>query len=184
MDNEVRRTGRRLVFKAHLFDYYKDKMEFPNGNTEEWDFIKHNGAAGGLAPLSDGRILMVRQYRNALERYTLEIPCGGRLTPEEPTKLTAMREVEEETGYKPADASLLLSIKTTVAFSNEAIDIYLMKGLEKVNQHLDPNEYVDVEAYTLDELKTKIFSGEIQDSKTICAILAYDEYLRKNKTNI
>ena len=66
-------------------------MKIPNGNTAKWDFIKHKGAAAVVAVKEDGRLLMVRQYRNALERETLEIPAGGLNGPEEPTDLRGKR---------------------------------------------------------------------------------------------
>ena len=69
----------------------------------------------------------------------------------------------------------LLSVRTTVAFCNEKIDIYVATGLKPGKQHLDEDEYVDVKAYDLEELVQKILTGEIQDSKTVSAILAYKE---------
>jgi ADP-ribose pyrophosphatase len=126
--------------------------------------------------LEDGRLLMVRQYRNALDRYTLEIPAGG-LNPNEPTIDAAARELEEETGYKCGKIEKLISIRTTVAFCNEKIDIYLATELVKTKQHLDDDEYVNVEVYTLEELVRMIYDGEIEDSKTISAVLAYKNKL-------
>lgn len=120
----------------------------------------------------DGKILMVRQYRNALERYTLEIPAGG-LNPGENTDVAAARELEEETGYASDDLELLISLRTTVAFCNEKIDIYVAKNLVKTHQHLDEDEFLNVEAYSLKELEDKIFRQEIEDSKTIAALMAY-----------
>ena len=116
---------------------------------------------------------MVRQYRNALERETLEIPAGGLNGREEPSLDAAKRELEEETGYVCEDLELLNSIYTTVAFCNEKIDIFLARNLKTGRQHLDEDEFLNVEAYTLDELKKMIFDCKIQDSKTICGILTY-----------
>jgi len=116
---------------------------------------------------------MVKQYRNALDRFTLEIPAGARNTEDEPTIECAMRELEEETGYKSKDLEILLSIKTTVAFCNELIDIYVAKNLEKSEQNLDEGEYIDVYEYTIEELVDMVYDLKIQDSKTVSAILAY-----------
>lgn len=183
---EIKRISRDLVAHGAIIDYYQDTMQIPNGHIAKWDFIKHKGAAA-VVPVDDqGRIIMVRQYRNALERYTLEIPAGGLQTAEEPTKDAAARELEEETGYHSEDLELLLSIYTTVAFCNEKIDIYLARNLKPGKQHLDEDEYVQYEAYTVEELLQKIFAGEIQDSKTVSAILAYQEKIRngENSDNI
>ena len=175
MSDEVRRVNRTLIHKGAIIEYYVDTMEFPGGSQAKWDFIKHNGAAAVVPVDEKGRLIMVRQYRNALERYTLEIPAGGLKTPEEPTMDAAARELEEETGYKAGEIELLLTICTTVAFCNEKIDIYLARNLTPGSQHLDEDEYVQVKAYTVDELTEKIYAGEIQDSKTVAAVLAYKD---------
>ena len=176
---EYKRLSRELVAHGAIIDYYQDTMQIPNGNIAKWDFIKHKGAAAVVPIDEQGRLIMVRQYRNALERYTLEIPAGGLQTPEEPTRDAAARELSEETGYHCDQLELLLSIRTTVAFCNEKIDIYVAEHLAPGKQHLDEDEYVQVKAYPLEELVEKIYAGEIQDSKTVAAILAYKDKYHK-----
>lgn len=170
---DCKRVDRKLVAKGSIIDYYHDTMQFANGNVEVWDTIDHKGAAAVVAVRDDGKLLMVRQYRNALERETLEIPAGGLNGRDEPTNKAALRELEEETGYCCKEAVFLLSIYTTVAFCNEKIDIYLAKNLTPGKQHLDENEFIHVEAYTVEELKQMIYEGKIQDSKTVCGVFAY-----------
>lgn len=177
---EFKRLSRDLVAHGAIIDYYQDTMQVPNGNIVKWDFIKHKGAAAVVPVDEQGRLIMVKQYRNALERYTLEIPAGGLQSVDEPTRDAALRELEEETGYRAENAELLISIYTTVAFCNEKIDIYLATGLSSGKQHLDEDEYVQVGAYTVEELTEKIFAGEIQDSKTVAAIMAYKDKCRKS----
>lgn len=172
MAEEFKRISRDLIYNGSIIDYYKDTIQVPNGNVVKWDFIGHKGAAAIVPVTEDGKILMVRQYRNALDRYTLEIPAGG-LNEGEDTRTAAIRELEEETGYKSDSISFLVSIYTTVAFCNEKIDIYVAENLVLSKQNLDEDEFIDVQAYTVEELLTKIYAGEIQDSKTICAIMAY-----------
>lgn len=170
---QYRRLKRELIAKGAIIDYYQDTMLIPNGNQAKWDLIDHKGAAAVVAVREDGKLLMVRQYRNALERETLEIPAGGLNGRDEPTEAAARRELEEETGYICGEMELLNSIYTTVAFCNEKIDIYLTKDLKPGKQHLDEDEYINVEAYSLEELKQMIYQCRIQDSKTICAIMTY-----------
>lgn len=174
---EFKRLSRDLVAHGAIIDYYQDTIQVPNGNIVKWDFIKHKGAAA-VVPVDDkGRLIMVKQYRNALDRYTLEIPAGGLNGQAEPTMEAAARELAEETGYTAEHMELLLTIRTTVAFCNEKIDIYLARGLKEGEQHLDEDEFVRVGAYTVEELTEKIYAGEIEDSKTVAAILAYkDKY--------
>ena len=172
---EIKRLSRDLVSKGAIIDYYQDTVQIPNGNIVKWDFIDHKGAAAVVPVNDEGKLIMVRQYRNALNRYTLEIPAGGLNGADEPTMDAAARELTEETGYRADKLELLLSIRTTVAFCNEKIDFYVATGLTPGEQRLDEDEYVDVEAFELEELISRVLAGEIQDSKTVAAILAYKE---------
>ena len=116
---KLERLNRELMYKGAIIDLYKDTIKTPDGNIEYYDFIKHQGAAAVIPIRDDGKILMVKQYRNALDRFTIEIPAGGLASPNEPTKDAAARELEEETGYHSDDLELLLTIRTTIAFCNE-----------------------------------------------------------------
>jgi len=170
--DEIKRINRRLEHRGRIVDFYCDTMVLPDGKEVEWDFICHRGAAAIVPVDADGRIIMVRQYRNAIERYTLEIPAGAR-NEEEDLKVTAMRELEEETGYHTDDAELLVDLFSTVAFCNERIAIYYTDKITFARKQLDEDEYVETERYTLDELIGMIYVGEIMDSKTVAGILAY-----------
>ena len=111
---------------------------------------------------------------NALNRETLEIPAGKLDAPDEPKIECAYRELEEETGYHSDDLEWLITLRTTVALCNEKIEVYVARNLIRTHQHLDENEFVNVEAHTVEELKQMIFEGKIEDSKTVAAIFAYD----------
>ncbi len=169
------RIGRKLIHNGAIVDIYQDRMQLPDGSEENFDFIKHKGAAAVIPVMDDGRIIMVRQYRNAIDDYTLEIPAGGLNGADEPTKVAAHRELEEETGYRAdiEDLELLISLYTTVAFCNEKIDIYVAKNLEKTHQHLDDDEFIDVGIYTMDELTKLVLDKKIVDAKTIAALMSY-----------
>ena len=150
----MKRIDRVLKYKGSIVDVYDDVMQSPTGKIAHWDYVAHRkGAAAVLPVLEDGRILMVRQYRNALDRETLEL--------------------EEETGYRAAKMELLITVSTTVAFCNETIDVYLATELTPTQQHLDEDEFVEVECFTIDELKDMVLTQKIQDSKTAAAIMAY-----------
>ena len=176
---QYERIERKLIARGKIIDYYHDIVRVPNGNVVTWDYIGHKGAAAVVPVREDGKILMVRQYRNALERETLEIPAGGLNGEEEPSRLAAARELEEETGYSSNDLELLITIRTTVAFCNEKIDIYVACNLKKGHQNLDEDEFIHVEAYSVDELCEMIYSGKIEDSKTIAAIMSYRNKYRQ-----
>jgi len=174
MSEKIKRVNRELVYQGAILDIYKDTMDVGNGKIEEWDYVAHRKGAACIVPvLPDGRILMVKQYRNALERDTIEVPAGARDSVTEDTMVCAVRELEEETGYKSNKVSKLLSLRTTVAFCNEMVDVYLAEDLIPGKQHLDDAEDIRVEAFELDTLYDMICKGIIQDAKTVAAILAY-----------
>ena len=170
---EIKRRKRELVYQGAVLNVYRDQVELPNGNVAEWDYIHHDGAAAVVPVTEDGKILMVRQDRNALDRATLEIPAGKLDDPKEEGIVCAKRELEEETGFRSEQLEWLITLRTTVAFCNERIEIFVAKNLIPTEQHLDEDEFVEVEAYTMEELKEKIFAGEIEDGKTISALMAY-----------
>mgnify|MGYP002672882720 FL=1 len=173
MSEHFKRLKRELKFKGAIIDFYQDTMEIDGNHTATWDFINHKGAAAVVPVTKEGKILMVRQYRNALDRYTLEIPAGALDAVDEPGIECASRELEEETGYKSNNLEWLITLRTTVAFCNEKIEVFVARDLIPSHQHLDEDEFIDLKEYTLDELKEKIFSGEIEDSKTVSALMAY-----------
>lgn len=168
----VKRLKRELRAEGTVINLYKDTVEV-NGNIAEWDYIHHDGAAAVVAVNEEGKLLMVRQYRNALDRFTLELPAGKVDEPGEPTIECAKRELEEETGFVSDNLEYLLTVNTTVAFCNEKIDIYLATGLKKTQQHLDPDEEINVEAWDIEALKQMIYEGKMTDAKTICGIMTY-----------
>ena len=167
----VIRLDRQLKYEGNILKIYEDKV-LANGHEARWDFIHHDV----LPVADDGKILMVRQYRNALDRYTLEIPAGKLDAPGEPKVECAFRELEEETGYRvesPENLEYLMSLTTTVAFCDEAIDIFVAHNLIPSHQNLDEDEVINVVPCSLGELEDMIYTGKITDGKTIAAIMAY-----------
>ena len=169
----VKRLKRELKYSGALIDIYSDTVELPNGHIAHWDYIHHDGAAAVVPVREDGKILMVRQFRNALDRETLEIPAGKVDRPDEPKIQCAYRELEEETGYRSDNLEFLISVNTTVAFLDELIEIYVARDLVPTHQHLDEDEFLNVEAHELSELLEMIYDRKITDGKTVAALLAY-----------
>ncbi|HWT27274.1 MAG TPA: NUDIX hydrolase [Mobilitalea sp.] len=170
--DQYKRLKRDLIKKGSIIDYYNDTIEVNGEKKVIFDFINHKGASAMIPVDQDGKILMVRQYRNAIDQYTLEIPAGG-LNLGEDNKTCAIRECEEETGYKAGETHHLINVFTTVAFSNEKIGIFYTNELTKTGQNLDEDEFVTIERYSIDEICKMIYDGTIQDAKTVAGILAY-----------
>ena len=167
MKHHIKRLKRELVYQGSILDIYADYMQLPDGKTAKWDFVSHRkGAAAVVAVAENGNLLLVRQYRSALDRETLEIPAGSRDSVTEDTMVCATRELEEETGWKSEHVEKLLQLKTTVATD-------LTPGVQK----LDEGEEIEIVSMPLDEAVQKIYCGEIQDAKTVAGILAYQSKL-------
>ena len=172
MAERVERLKRELKYQGTILKIYEDTV-IANGHEAHWDCIQHDGAAAVLPVTDDGKILMVRQYRNALDRETLEIPAGKLDDPKEPKIQCAYRELEEETGYRSEHLEYLMSLNTTVAFCDEAIDIFVARDLIPSHQHLDEDEVIEVEAWELKDLLQLIYEGKMTDGKTVAAISTY-----------
>ncbi|MDO5132436.1 MAG: NUDIX hydrolase [Eubacteriales bacterium] len=176
MEYKLRRTGRRLAAEGAVLEFYRDDMVLPDGQRQTWDYVRHKrgGGACTVPVLPDGRILLIRQYRPAIDREALELPAGACDAGDPDPLTTAARELEEETGYRPGKMRKLCRTLTAIAWCNEATEIYLATELEKVHdQQLDEAEEIGLCAFSMEELCEKIFSGGIQDAKPVAGILAY-----------
>ena len=185
MKHRLHRTDRKLAAAGAVLEFYRDTMILPDGEEQIWDYVRHKkgGGACSVPVLPDGRILLIRQFRPAVDRVTLELPAGAKDSRGEDPMKTAARELEEETGYRPSTMTKLAHILTAVAWCNESTDIYLAEGLEKVSgQHLDEAEEIEICAFPLEELCRRIYAGEIQDAKTVAGIMAYRSLLKENNS--
>lgn len=171
--NKIKRVKREVAYEGNIITMYNDYMVNDNGEKAKWDFIDHPGAAAVVAVTDEGKLLMVRQYRNSIDGMTLELPAGKLDYAGEDMMECAARELREETGYVAEKMEWLINIHSWIAFTNELIGVYVATNLKAAIQKLDDFEYIDVEEYTVDELKSMIFNREITDGKTIAGILAY-----------
>ena len=178
---EIRRIKRELAYKGRIINIYKDYMALPNGHTAVWDFVEHKGAAAVVPVDEQGRVPMVRQFRAPIGRVTLEIPAGKLDHPGEDPELCARRELSEETGLTAESVTKLVALRTTPGFCNETIHLYMARGLTQGERHLDEDEFLNVEWVPLEELTDRIVRGEIEDAKTIAALLMAREILRRER---
>ena len=137
------------------------------------DIVRHPGAAAVVALTESGKIVLVRQYRTAIDRVTVEIPAG-KLDPGEDPLDCAKRELHEETGFRAGRIRFLTSIVTTCGFCDEIIHIYLATKLEFDAPDPDDDEFVNVDLVPLHELIDAVLDGKIEDAKTVVGALACD----------
>ena len=135
------------------------------------EIIDHPGVAAILAFDEKDRIILVRQHRFP-RGYILEIPAGTLEKGESP-KRCALREIQEETGYKAKGMTHLITYYPSVGYNTEAIHCFVASGLTRVKTKLDTDEFITVKKMELSKLIKLIKSGKIIDSKTICAVMVY-----------
>lgn len=172
--------GSRQVYDGKVVHLSVDRVELPNGRVTDLEVIRHRGAAA-VVPLTDeGEVLLVRQYRYATGGWLLEVPAG-KLDPGEAPEVCARRETEEEVGYRPARLEPLGWIWTTPGFTDERIWLYLARDLVEGRQDLQGDEVLHIERASLSDAVEMVHRGEICDSKSVCALLRAEEYLRDHE---
>jgi ADP-ribose pyrophosphatase len=145
-------------------------VRLPNGQLATREYIVHPGAVMVVPILSDGRLVVERQYRYPLGRVMLEFPAG-KLEHGEPPLQCAVRELAEETGYRATDWARAGVLHNAIAYSSEGIEVWFARGLTAGDRGLDDGEFLDVCELTADELMDHAQRGEITDAKTLVGLL-------------
>lgn len=158
------------IFKGLIFTIDRDRLREANGLEIVREVVRHNGGAGALPVFEDGRVALVRQYRHPTNRELLEIPAGKLEWGETPLECAA-REVEQEIGWRAGRIEKLCEFYTTPGFCEEKLYIYLATELQPSAQQLDEDELVEVVCLPLAEAVQMALRGEIEDSKTLIALL-------------
>lgn len=173
MEFEEKTISRKEIYKGPIFQLVQDQVELPEGKGRaQRDLIFHNGAVCVLAVTSTNKIVLVKQYRKAIEKVSYEIPAGkleiGENTDPE---AAALRELEEETAYS-GKLRLLYDFYSAIGFCNERLRLYVASNLEKVEnpRPQDEDETLELLEVSMDEALSLIQSGDICDAKTIMAI--------------
>ncbi len=167
-----------LAWEGAIFDVSKLEVELPNGRLARRDIVRHPGAAAVVALTENGKIALVRQYRTALDRVTVEIPAG-KLDPGEDPLDCARRELTEETGFSAGRIAYLTTIATSAGFADELIHIYLATQLSFEGADPDDDEFINVDLVPLSELIDAVLDGKIEDAKTVVGALACDAMARR-----
>lgn len=162
--------SRKDVYAGRLVDIHMDEVLLPNGHTSWREVVEHvDGVA--VVPLDErNNVLAVTQYRYVFGRTLLEIPAG-KLDPGEDPVSGALRELREETGAVPETFLPLGTILPAPGCYGEALHLFLARGLQMGEQSPDPDEFLRLERIPFEEMVHRIMNGEIQDAKTVAAIL-------------
>ena len=170
---EERPQTEDVLFTGRIFNVNRLNVRRPNDRESFRDVVRHPGAVAIVALTDDGRICLVRQYRTALGRVTVEIPAG-KLDPGEDPLTCATRELREETGMEADQMAFLTTIATSVGFCDELIHIYMATGLRFVSSNPDDDEFINVDLVPLSELIDAVLDGRIEDCKTVTGALICD----------
>ena len=169
MTFEEKTISSKLVYEGPVFKVRQHLVKTGGGESLR-DIVEHSGGAIVVAVTNEGKIVMEKQYRKALESDFLELPAG-KADPNEDPEVTAVREFSEETGYTAGEVKHLISFYPTCGYSNEFLHIFLCKDLTAGEKQWDKDECIELIEMYPDEIIEKIKTGEIMDSKTIIGIL-------------
>lgn len=172
----VERISSETIYRGRVFEVRRDRVRI-RGRSIVREVVVHPGAAAILPILSDGKILLIRQYRYPVDENLLEIPAGTLEEGENPEEC-ALRELEEETGYKAGRLMLLTSFYMAPGYSSEYLRLYLAEDLERGVQRPEIDEEIELVEMGLEEALKAVREGLIKDSKTIIALLYYQLFVR------
>lgn len=175
---EEKTLSSETLYDGKIICLKKDTVELENGKTAIREVISHPGGVCILALTPENEVFVVRQFRYPYHQILLELPAG-KLSPGEDPLECGKRELEEETGMTADSYEFLGEFYPSVGYVDEIIYIYLATGLKQTAQHLDEDEFLDVECYPLETLYEMVMDGKIKDGKTQTAILKVYSKMKK-----
>ena len=169
---------RTPLHQGCVFLLVRENVTLDNGVSTDLDYIEHPGAAAIVPLIAPGDVLLIKQYRHALKQYIWEIPAGT-LNPDEPVMECARRELIEETGYAAGVWQKLGEITPVPGYSDERVHLFLASELTAARQELDADELLAVHRMPLAQAFDMITRADIQDAKSICALLLAQKWLER-----
>ncbi|BAY33817.1 NUDIX hydrolase [Nostoc carneum NIES-2107] len=168
----------RLFYKGRKFNFEVNRLRLPNKAEGEWECIRHPGGALAVPVTQDGKLILLRQYRFAIQGRIIEFPAGTLEINEDPLE-TVQREIQEETGYRANKWDKLGEFFLAPGYSDEILYAFLARDLEKLETPPQKEEDEDIEIlyYTPEELEKAFLDGEPVDAKTISSFLLARPYL-------
>ena len=163
-------------YKGKVINMKVDDLRLPNGELAKREEVEHPGGCSIVALTPENEVFFVRQFRYAYDEVILEIPAGKLEAGEDPYE-AMQRELREETGCLAEHFIYLGTAYPTPGYTNELLRIWACRVSSSTHQDLDPDEFLNVEAYPLEDLLQMIREGRIMDGKTIAGLLAYQDYL-------
>ena len=170
MDNYEKTIKVDNIYEGKILSLRVDTVEMPDKKYSKREIVDHVKGVGIIAFDGEDSIYLVRQYRKAIDEFTLEIPAGLVEVNEKPIE-TAKRELQEEIGYKPLDIEYLFDMHASPGFTNDKLSFFLAKNLEESKLELDEDEFLEKKSYKIEDVYNMVINGEITDAKTIIAVM-------------
>ncbi|MBD1929057.1 NUDIX hydrolase [Trichocoleus sp. FACHB-90] len=169
----------RLFYKGRKFNYEVIRLRLPNGAEGEWECVRHPGGALAVPVTPEGKLILLRQYRFAVQGRLLEFPAGT-IEPNEDPAETIKREIEEETGYRAHKWQNLGKFSLAPGYSDEFIYAFLAQDLERLEKppQQDVDEDIETVLMTPEELEKVILAGEPVDAKSISSFFLARPFLK------
>lgn len=164
------------IYKGKVLELFCDNVTLPNGASATREYINLPGASAVLAFIDDSNIVLVRQFRYAINQVTYEIPAGKIDYGETPLDC-ALRELKEETGYHAKKINKILSFCPSTAFSTEFLHVFTAFDLQKGIINTDEDEFIETKIFSFQSVLEMVENGQIIDAKTIIAILSFKNSL-------
>lgn len=176
MDFEERIDQVKTIHDGVITEYQLAEVTLPNGKKAQREIVRHHDAAAIIAFTEDKKIILVRQYRVAIGQTTLELPAGLKDPEDKDTLVTAKREFEEETGMQAKEWEHVTSMYSSPGFTDEYLEIYEARGLEKIDNPLaqDEDEFLELVTLTYEEAVEAHLKGELCDAKTVFALFYWE----------
>ena len=171
MDLREKMISSQTIFEGKIIKVTLDQAQLPDGSVAPREVVYHPGGVAVLALDEDNTVYLVKQYRYPIQHLLLELPAGKLDHGEEDRLLGAQRELSEETGLEASEWTYLGYTLASPGFCDEALHMYLARGLTREGQHLDKDEFLDVVAMPFHQLVEQVMSGAITDGKTVSTTL-------------
>jgi len=169
----------RTIFEGRILTLRVDTVETADGRESTREVVDHADCIAVIAVDADETVLLVKQYRRAIDKELLEIPAGG-IDAGEDAETAVIREMQEEIGFRPQKLEHLVSFYSTPGFCHEYLHLYLATDLVPGRLHAEDTAGIEVVRVPAAEIAGLVMSGDIEDAKTIAGLLFYLEYRKSH----
>lgn len=166
----IQKLDHRTVYRGRILTLVVDRIIEPSGIEVEREVVHHAGAAVMLPLTHEHEVVLVRQFRYAVDRFLWEVPAGH-IAPGERPEETAERELVEETGYYPHRLEKLAAVYPSPGFSDEVMHVFLATQLEKRSASPEEDESIEVGNFSVEDAIALASEGQIADGKTLLSLM-------------